>query len=105
MIPAVLRHEPQFRLLFLGQAWSMLGDRITFIALPFAVLAIGGSAAEVGLVVAAGSFEGVLGLHELLAIQTVVGVPIALAVLAVPAVREIRRRVPEPEAAPAVETV
>lgn len=54
MIPAVLRHEPQFRLLFLGQAWSMLGDRITFIALPFAVLAIGGGAADVGLVVAAG---------------------------------------------------
>ena len=53
LLPAVLREEPQFRLLFAGQALSMLGDRITFVALPFAVLAIGGSASEVGLVVAA----------------------------------------------------
>ena len=52
-VPAVLRQEPQFRLLFTGQALSMLGDRITFVALPFAVLAIGGSASDVGLVVAA----------------------------------------------------
>ena len=53
LLPAVLREEPQFRLLFVGQALSMLGDRITFVALPFAVLAIGGSASDVGLVVAA----------------------------------------------------
>ena len=53
VVPAVLREEPQFRLLFIGQALSMLGDRVTFVALPFAVLAIGGSAADVGLVVAA----------------------------------------------------
>ena len=53
LLPAVLREEPQFRLLFAGQALSMLGDRITFVALPFAVLAIGGSASDVGLVVAA----------------------------------------------------
>jgi len=53
VLPAVLREEPQFRLLFIGQALSMLGDRITFVALPFAVLAIGGSAGDVGLVVAA----------------------------------------------------
>lgn len=53
MIPAVLRAEPQFRLLFTGQALSALGDRITFIALPFAVLSIGGGAGDIGLVVAA----------------------------------------------------
>ncbi len=52
-MPAVLREEPQFRLLFGGQALSMLGDRITFVALPFAVLSIGGSLGDVGLVVAA----------------------------------------------------
>lgn len=32
MIAAVLRYEPQFRLGFLGQARSMLGDRTTFVA-------------------------------------------------------------------------
>jgi MFS family permease len=53
MIPAVLRSEPQFRLLFAGQALSALGDRITFVALPFAVLAIGGDAADIGVVLAA----------------------------------------------------
>jgi MFS family permease len=53
LLPAVLREEVQFRRLFLGQALSMLGDRITFVALPFAVLAIGGSAGDVGLVIAA----------------------------------------------------
>lgn len=52
-LPAVLREEPQFRLLFAGQALSLVGDRITFVALPFAVLAAGGGLAEVSLVVAA----------------------------------------------------
>lgn len=52
LLPAVLREEPQFRLLFSGQALSMLGDRITFVALPFAVLGVGGSAGDVGVVVA-----------------------------------------------------
>ncbi|MEV6523787.1 MFS transporter [Longispora sp. NPDC051575] len=51
--PAVLREERQFALLFAGQAWSSLGDRVTFVALPFAVLSIGGSAADVGWVIAA----------------------------------------------------
>ena len=41
LIPAVLRDEKQFRLLFAGQALSLLGDRIGYIALPFAVLAVG----------------------------------------------------------------
>jgi MFS family permease len=40
-LPAVLREEPRYRLLFAGQILSLIGDRITFIALPFAVLAIG----------------------------------------------------------------
>lgn len=53
LVPAVLREEPQFRLLFWGHALSMLGDRITFVALPFAVLSIGGGAGEVGLVIGA----------------------------------------------------
>ncbi|WP_210491724.1 MFS transporter [Patulibacter sp. SYSU D01012] len=51
--PRVLREEPQFRLLFTGQALSVVGDRITTIALPFATLHIGGDASDVGLVAAA----------------------------------------------------
>ena len=52
-VPAVLRDEPQFRLLFLGQALSVIGDRITMVALPFAVLSVGGGATQVGFVAAA----------------------------------------------------
>ena len=40
-LPAVLREEPQYRLLFAGQVLSVLGDRITRVVLPFAVLAVG----------------------------------------------------------------
>ncbi|HEU4976418.1 MAG TPA: MFS transporter [Baekduia sp.] len=54
MIPAVLRRERQFRLLFLGQALSVVGDRMTQVVLPFAVLSIGGSVTDVGIVAAAG---------------------------------------------------
>src|SRR4051794_18954833 len=54
MLPAVLREERQFRLLFLGQALSVVGDRMTQVVLPFAVLSIGGSVTDVGLVAAAG---------------------------------------------------
>ena len=43
-MPAVLREERQFRLLFAGQALSVVGDRMTAVVLPFAVLSIGGSA-------------------------------------------------------------
>jgi MFS family permease len=53
LIPQVLLDEPQFRLLFLGQALSVVGDRVTMVALPFAVLAAGGSATQVGLVAGA----------------------------------------------------
>jgi MFS family permease len=41
-----------FRLLFLGQGVSVLGDRMVAVALAFAVLEVGGSASEVGLVLA-----------------------------------------------------
>ncbi|GLW58471.1 MFS transporter [Kitasatospora phosalacinea] len=54
LIPEVLRVERQFARLFVGQSLSVLGDRVSFVALPFAVLSIGGSAADVGLVTAAG---------------------------------------------------
>jgi predicted MFS family arabinose efflux permease len=46
----------EFRLLFSGQAVSVLGDRMVAVALAFAVLEIGGSASDVGLVLAAGVF-------------------------------------------------
>jgi MFS family permease len=59
-VPAVLRDEPQFRLLFAGQALSVVGDRVSFIAFPFAVLASGGGLGEVGLVAAATSLPFLL---------------------------------------------
>src|SRR5215207_11255633 len=49
-VPAVLREEPQYRLLFAGQFLSILGDRVTMVVLPFAVLAVGGDVADVALV-------------------------------------------------------
>ncbi len=59
-VPTVLRDEPQFRRLFAGMALSAFGDRITMVALPFAVLSIGGSVGDVGLVVASASAPFVL---------------------------------------------
>src|SRR5690349_16077317 len=50
----VLR-EPAFRNLFLGQALSRLGERMPRIELAFGAMGSGGSAADLGLVVAAGS--------------------------------------------------
>ena len=44
---AVLRRR-EFRLLFLGQGVSVLGDRMVAVALAFAVIELGGSASEVG---------------------------------------------------------
>ena len=49
----MLRDEPQYRLLFGSQVLSILGDRVTAVALPFAVLEIGGGVREVALVSAA----------------------------------------------------
>ncbi len=46
--------EPRFRLLWAGQATSAFGDGLMSIALAFAVLRIGGSATQLGLVLAAG---------------------------------------------------
>lgn len=52
-LPAVLRDEPRYRLLFGSQVLSILGDRVTAVTLPFAVLATGGGVGEVALVSAA----------------------------------------------------
>jgi MFS family permease len=52
-LPASLREPGAFRLLFLGQALSVVGDRITPVAIAFAVLGLG-SATDLGLVLAAG---------------------------------------------------
>ena len=52
-LPAVLRNEPQYRLLFGGQVLSILGDRVTMVVLPFAVLAVGGDVGDVAIVSAA----------------------------------------------------
>ncbi|HZL64348.1 MAG TPA: MFS transporter [Thermoleophilia bacterium] len=46
--------ERQFRLLFTGQAVSVVGSMFRVVALPFAVLAIGGTATDIGIVEAAG---------------------------------------------------
>ena len=52
-MPAVLRDEPQYRLLFTGQVLSIIGDRVTALVLPFAVLSIGGRVGAVAIVSAA----------------------------------------------------
>jgi MFS family permease len=52
---APLRERP-FRLLFLAQATSMVGDQIAPIAVAFAVLDLTGSASDLGLVLAARTF-------------------------------------------------
>jgi MFS family permease len=46
--------EPEFRKLFIGQATSVVGSMFRVVALPFAVLAIGGTATDIGIVEAAG---------------------------------------------------
>jgi len=53
LVPAVLREEPEYRLLFGSQVLSILGDRVTMVALPFAVLGVGGDVGDVALVSAA----------------------------------------------------
>ena len=49
----MLRDEPRYRLLFGSQVLSILGDRVTMMALPFAVLLVGGGVGDVALVSAA----------------------------------------------------
>jgi len=51
-MPSTLRAAEPFRLLFAGQALSVVGDRITPVAIAFAVLAIG-DATDLGIVLAA----------------------------------------------------
>ena len=58
-VPEVLREEPRYRLLFAGQALSVVGDRIAFIALAFAVLAIG-DVGDLAIVTAAASLPFLL---------------------------------------------
>jgi len=45
--------ERNFRLLWLGQTGSTIGDGLTFVAIAFAVLGIGGTATDIGIVFAA----------------------------------------------------
>jgi predicted MFS family arabinose efflux permease len=52
LLPAVLA-ERNFRFLFVARATSAFGDRLAPVALPFAVLSLGGSTKELGLVEAA----------------------------------------------------
>ena len=49
LLPSVLREEPQYRLLFGSQVLSVLGDRVASVALPFAVLSVGGDIGDVAL--------------------------------------------------------
>ncbi len=54
---SVLRHR-EFRLLFAGQALSVVGDRLFLVAIPFAVLSIPGAGARgVGLVLGASALS------------------------------------------------
>lgn len=48
-LPRVLREEPAYRLLFGSQVLSVVGDRVTSVALPFAVLSVGGGIRDVAL--------------------------------------------------------
>src|SRR5512134_641322 len=52
--------ERDFRMLWIGQTGSAIGDALVGVALAFAVLEVGGSAADLGLVFAAFSVPRVL---------------------------------------------
>jgi len=52
--------EHNFRLLWLGQTGSTIGDGLTFVAIAFAVLGIGGTATDIGIVFAAYSLPNVV---------------------------------------------
>jgi MFS family permease len=52
--------ERNFRLLWLGQTGSTFGDGLTFVAIAWAVLEIGGTATDIGFVFAAFSLPNVL---------------------------------------------
>jgi MFS family permease len=53
-LPVALSQERAFRVLFAGQALSVVGDRVQPVALAFAVLALG-SATDLGVILAAGA--------------------------------------------------
>ena len=54
LAPALLRAHPQFRRFWTGQTVSLIGDQVTFIALPLvAVLELDASAAQMGYLTAA----------------------------------------------------
>lgn len=50
--PGPLRHR-DFRLVYISATISVVGDRFAFVALPFALLAAGGSLGDVGIIIAA----------------------------------------------------
>ena len=52
--------EPQFRLLWIGQTASAAGDALVFVAVAFAVLQVGGTAGDLGIVFAAFTFARLL---------------------------------------------
>ena len=58
-LPVVLRLR-SFRLFYIGQSLSIVGDAIVPVALAFAVLEIGGSASDLGLVLAAGILPSIV---------------------------------------------
>ncbi|MCJ0874930.1 MFS transporter [Streptomyces sp. AP-93] len=55
-----LLRQPQFRILLLARSISFFGDSLAPIAIPFAVLAAGGSAVDVGIVLGAGTVTNLI---------------------------------------------
>ena len=61
LTPALLRAHPQFRRFWTGQTVSLIGDQVTFIALPLvAVLVLDASAAQMGYLTAAALIPNLL---------------------------------------------
>ncbi|MEO2139248.1 MAG: MFS transporter, partial [Thermoleophilia bacterium] len=52
--------EQSFRLLFMSQLLSAVGDTIAAVAVPFAIISLGGGAADIGLVLGARALPLVL---------------------------------------------
>src|SRR5919199_1723695 len=86
-VPAILREDAPFRLLFAGQALSVVGDRITPVAIAFAVLSIG-SPTDLGIVMAAliGLIPQTVAPGRLQAANALLGVTRSVASIAGPAV-------------------
>ena len=61
LTPELLRTHPQFRRFWMGQTVSLIGDQVTFIALPLvAVLVLDASAAQMGYLTAAALIPNLL---------------------------------------------